>query len=339
MEITQEIDTPFVCHLDAVEGCSLACSFCGIRSIRDNGVTETSGHGKNSSPYRYIEVETVEHVAKQAAALGWNPRWEFALHGEPTVHKDLPGLIAAVKRHHPKGYIVVTCNGSGLLTHAVEKIEALFNAGLNTLALDDYRHSGGWVTKIMKQVREGYEMDDILSSKSVPFDFYNYPEQPEGNLHHRHNGRKLVVVHDISDNTTGNHQLTNQGGSALATPKIDLHQRCAKPFREFNVRWDGNVAICCEDWQGQYKIGNVKETPLQDLWMHPRFEAARRRLYEGKRDFGPCRGCDVRSTRIGLLPDKKGKAEMPPSDDESAKYIQQALAGKVFSIKLGKEDV
>lgn len=329
------VDPPFVVHLDAVEGCDLACNFCGINSIRDNGVTgPDSPHGKNSAPYRFADVATVEHVARQAAELGWNPRWEFALHGEPTMHKNLPGLIAAVRKHHPKGYTVITSNGAGLIKDAAPKVRALFDAGLNTLALDDYKHAGGRVDKIVAQLSDTYLQTNRIS-------MWQYPAQPEGNIHRRHHGRMISVVHDISDNSTGNHQLTNQGGSAFATGMTAVPQRCAKPFREFNVRWNGAVALCCEDWKGQHKIGNVNDTPLNDLWWHPRFEAARRRLYTGNRDFGlaaPCTNCDVKSKRIGLLPDKLGKSAMLPEDDESKKHIRAALAGKVFSIKLAKGD-
>ena len=55
-------------------------------------------------------------------------------------------------------------------------------------------------------------------------------------------------------------------------------------------------------------------------------DAARRRLYIGLLDFGPCAGCDSRSHRSGLLPDPAGRHEMPPPNDDSAAAIVRATS-------------
>jgi MoaA/NifB/PqqE/SkfB family radical SAM enzyme len=331
MKINTEVPAPYAIQLEPVEGCSLGCSFCAIQSIRDNGASADKGvHGKNSAPYRFMPVSTVERVAEQAAELGWNPRWEFAMHGDPSMNKSLTEMIAVIRRHHKRGYIMVTSNGSGFLKDTQDKVEALFDAGLNTLALDDYEHSGGWVPQIVKTLGARF----CLERNIAP---YRYPRELDGNPHRRHHGRKLVVINDISHNEDGTHQLTNQGGNSFSAGAL-LEERCAKPFRELSVRWDGNVALCCDDWPGIYKIGNVNTMPLDEIWYHPRFEAARRRLYAADRSFGPCDGCNVRTKRNGLLPDKLGKGDMLPPDAESNQLIKEALRGKVFTIKLAKGD-
>lgn len=337
MNINKDVPTPYAVQLEPVEGCSLACSFCGIQSIRVNGADADLGiHGKNSAPYRFMELETLEKFVREAAVAGWNPRWEFAMHGDPSIHPKLTEMIALVRKHHPKGYIMVTTNGSGLLKDTTVKIAAWFKAGLNTLALDDYKHSSTngkptWVTQIRNAIA-----DDVLGEKN--YDVHEYPKDPEGNPHHRHRKAKLVFIHDISENTTGNHTLTNQGGASFSKLKGNLEERCAKPFRELSIRWDGNVAICCDDWPGQYKIGNVNSLTPDEIWYHPRFEAARRKLYAADRNFGSCKGCDVKTARNGLLPDKLGKSEMAPVDDETRGYLRDALRGKVFTIQLAKGD-
>lgn len=330
MKVNRHVDPPFAIQIEPTEGCSLACSFCGIQSIRDNGAdAEANTHGKNSAPYKFMDVKTVRVVAKQAASLGWNPRWEFAMHGEPTMNKSLAEMFAAVRKYHPKGFIQLTTNGSGLLKDAPAKIQSYFDAGLNTLALDDYKHSGGWVPDIVKQLK---------AAKEFTIPLYRYPRDADGNPHRRHNKAFVTVLNDISENTTGNHKLTNQGGNSFKASTKSLEQACAKPFRELSVRWDGNVALCCDDWPGKYKIGNVHEVALEDIWYSEEFEAARRRLFLGDRNFGPCKGCDVKSTRVGLLPDKLGKHRdtMLAPDDESHAVLKRSLKGQVFTIKIDK---
>lgn len=317
------VDPPFSVQLEPVEGCSLACSFCGIQSIRENGADAVTGvHGKNSAPYRFMEEDTLKRVIFDIKRLKWNPRLEFAMHGDPSMHPNLPRLVyIARKILGKKAHIQVTSNGSGLLTP--EKVKALMEAGPNILALDDYRHA-----KFMPKIKE-FIWD-------VGYTVYEYPKDKEGNPHHRKSGQRIVLINDISENTSGNHQLTNQGGNSFSAVKEPLQRRCAKPFRELAVRWDGNVAICCDDWPGTYKIGNVNDLALEEIWLHPKFEAARRRLYAKDRDFGPCRGCNVTTMRDGLLPDKMGKGEMKPPTEASEKALRAAMRGRVFTIKLDK---
>lgn len=332
MEINLDVPPPYAIQMEPAEGCNLACSFCGIQSIRNNGADAELGmHGKNSAPYRFMTLETNERIAEQVAHYKWNPRIEYAMHGEPTMNTQLTEMIATMRKHNPKVYIMVTSNGGGLVKNAHNRIAGMFEAGLNTLALDDYKHSNGLMQRVLDQ----------LDHDLAPWRVHLYPQDPEGNPHHRHNKRKLVIINDISDNSTGNHQLTNQGGASFASKLEPLAQRCAKPFRELSVRWDGSVAVCCDDWKGSYKVGNTNKESLSDLWYSERFEAARRKLYASDRNFGPsgpCTGCDVRTYRNGLLPDKLGKSEMLPEDDETRAVAKQAMRGKVFTIMLGKGD-
>lgn len=306
-------DAPFAVQLEPAEGCTLACSFCALQTIRDNGADWRTGmHGKSSPPYKFMHVDTVRAVARGIAALGWNPRIEFAMHGEPTAHPDLAGLIAVVRAALPRAYILLTTNGSGLTKPG--RIGTLFDAGLSTLAFDNYKHAP-WSARVLAELIN-YTNDEFVA-------LYRYPAHKAGNPHQRAPGLRVVIMQDISQNTDGTHQLTNQGG--LVGAEESSEQRCAKPFRELSIRHDGTVALCCDDWRGQYVIGNVLELGIEGVWQHPRFEAARRVLYRGERAFlAPCAGCNVRTYRNGLLPDKFGKKEMPAPNDATMKLIGEA---------------
>jgi MoaA/NifB/PqqE/SkfB family radical SAM enzyme len=104
-----------------------------------------------------------------------------------------------------------------------------------------------------------------------------------------------------------------------------------------SIRWDGNVALCCNDWRGYYKCGNILEQTLEEVWNSPAFDAARRRLYNGDRDFGACKGCDQTSYRVGLLPDAKGLDEMPYPNAESEAAMAEALSGEPYTAPVKRE--
>ena len=108
-------------------------------------------------------------------------------------------------------------------------------------------------------------------------------------------------------------------------------QACVKPFREFSIRWDGSIAVCCNDWRGEYKIGNIHDTPIEELWQSDPMQAARRFLYNGKRDIDPCRNCDWSGFRLGLLPDPLGKHSLPMPTETDYKIAEDAMAGAPFT--------
>lgn len=298
---------PFCIQVELAEGCNLQCSFCGIQGIRE----------KAGGPYKFLDLEVAKWVAYRIAEAGWAPRIEFAMHGEPTWHPDYIGVVRVFRGYLPKSQLMMTTNGGGLLRPpgATANINALLDAGLNILALDDYKH-----VRLVPKVRESYQ---------GPHTILDYPADRSGNPHVRRpvSAKIITVVKDITDATTGTHSvLNNHAGCAFPKNDSAFGKPCAKPFRELSVRWDGNVAVCCNDWRGEYKCGNIVQTPLQELWANKFFDAARRRLVRGLRDFGPCAGCDALSYRPGLLPDPKGKETMPEPDAASQAAVREALA-------------
>jgi hypothetical protein len=299
--------SPFSVQVELAEGCQLACSFCGI-----NGIRESPG-----KEYKFMTQVTLTSLITQIKNFGWNPRIEFALHGEPTMHPQYLDMIKLAYEIQPKLHLMMTTNGGGLIRGDIPKnIQGLFQNGLNILALDDYVG-----IKIVGKIRP--HLDEIC--KDLGIRWYEYPRDPEGNPHQRGNVF-ITILKDISQSTSGTHShLSNHTGAAGPLDLSSNGKRCHRPFREMSVRWDGNVAICCDDWRGKYKCGNVVTDGLEAVWLSPQFEAARRKLLRGERDFGPCLGCTSQSLRVGLLPDKKGQDRMDPPDEESNTWIQQAL--------------
>ncbi|TXH54319.1 MAG: radical SAM/SPASM domain-containing protein [Desulfurellales bacterium] len=304
-------DPPFCIQVELSEGCNLRCSFCGINGIRTAERT-----------YKFMTQKTAHAIASQIAALGWNCRIEFAMHGEPTVNPEAAEIVGVFRTHLPKASLLMLSNGGGLVDDPKNKIEALFAHGLNTLGLDEYQNVK-LVPKILEKLRAAPH-----SPSRVGFDFYVYPDQPDGNPHKRQapKARRLVHIRPIDVQSKGTHAtLNNHAGSGAPLNTRAAGKPCAKPFRELSFRWDGATSVCCNDWRGVLPAGNIHKEGLEGIWYGPIMEAARRKLVLGQRDFGPCNGCDALSYRTGLLPDKKGAVTLPkPSkaDNEllSAKY-------------------
>lgn len=318
-------DPPYCIQVELTEGCNLGCSFCGLQHIRDNGANGPEDkHGK-ASFMKFLTVEKAEVIASRIAEAKWTPRIEFAMHGEPTMNPDYIEIVGVFRKHLPKASLQLTSNGGGLLKGQgfSSNINALMEAGLNILSLDNY---------------DGIRIvDKILQGYNGPHRVWKYPQELMGNPHRRRKPHEhdIVVIQDIEAATKGNHSiLSNHTGGSFPLNDKMAGKRCAKPFRELSVRWDGNVAMCCNDWPGRYKIGNLLETAISELWLGEAFQAARQALYHGQRTFTPCKGCDHVSYRPGLLPDAKGKETLPAPDAQTWAVIEKHTSGEPYTPKV-----
>jgi radical SAM protein with 4Fe4S-binding SPASM domain len=316
-------EDPFNVTLELTQGCNLHCPFCAMPAIQDK-----PGRG-----YKFMEEKTITNVMQQIAKMKWNCRVGFAMRGEPTMHPNYTGMVAIVRQHLPKAHITMLTNGGGLVRKPgpVANVVGLFNAGLNVLGLDDYQN-----VKFVPKIIEAINQEGNLISGSdhrLGFKFYKYPQDLKGNPHiRRPRGTKtLVQIRDIAaqdaDKKIGTHgKLFNYAGLSFKPNDSMAGKRCHHPFRQFVVHWDGNVPLCCNSWDSPYNCGNVNEQSMESIWQGNAMGAAREMLIKGKREFTPCKGCDHRSYRVGLLPDLMGKGRLHTPDAQTAKDIQAALA-------------
>lgn len=311
-------EPPFCIQIEMTEGCNLRCPFCGLNGIR----------GKENN-FKFMTVELAERIASEIARLGWNCRLEFAMHGEPTMNPDCIEIIGIFRRHLPKANMLMETNGGGMLKDPAAFIQDIMEAGLTTLAIDEYQQVP-IAEKIWRKLFNDFD-DDFAFLGGRYFagaQVLNYPDAgPIANPHQRSRGKRIIRVRPIDVSTSGTHStLSNHCGAGLPKNDSAVGKKCAKPFRELTVRWDGWVTICCNDWRGEMPVANVADTKLDDVWQHERFQAMRKKLYKGDRSSGACVGCDYTSYRIGLLPDKKGKMDLDEPNARDLIVIDEMLA-------------
>lgn len=299
-------DPPFCVQIEMTEGCNLYCDFCGLQGIRSKEV-------KN---FKFLTIKLAERISSEIAKAGWNSRIEFAMHGEPTMNPKFTDVVSVFRSNLPKSQLMMTSNGGGLL--GSKMIEKLFDAGLNVLAVDCYEY---------------VKIGDKLKKRKYeePIDVHRYPEELSASPHKRW-GKKdkvLIFVKDISSANDGNHATLNNHCGAGAPPNNKAQgKQCAKPFRELSIRWDGSIAICCNDWRGEYKCGSIKRQAIDEIWQGRHFQTARKYLYHGRRELKPCEGCDALSYRVGLLPDKLGKKKLPKPNYNDKTIVKRATSGR-----------
>lgn len=298
---------PYSIQIELNEGCNLGCSFCGLRGMREKG----------TQPWYRMKKETAERIIAEIKRVGWHSRIIFSMHGEPTLNPNVTKIIAMFRKAFPTTVMSMMSNGYGIV-HGFgdisteqtisERVGKLMEAGLNDLIIDYYSAKGD--AKTIEDALKGSEFKIEHLASKVP-------------LYSPRAGHFRVLFNPpIQKEKAINRHLCNHCGAAGPLDMSYQGKRCARPFRELAIRYDGSVAICCNDFRGEYPIGNIMEQSIEDIWYSKRFEAARILLYAGERSFKPCYGCNALSHRVGLLPDGRGKEDMPEPNDKILNYAR-----------------
>lgn len=292
-------DPPFSIQVEFTEGCNRGCNFCGLRGMRKTG----------TEPYYFMTKETAIQIVDEIARVGWKSRIIFSMHGEPTLNKNWLKIIRLFRAKLPNAILSMMTNGQGIVTNDPEDFEAILSkirkSGLNDLIIDMYTPND-----------DGHAIRTMCNSTGTPYEVLDKGVPLYGNSHSKF---RILFNPPIQtdEGAAINRHLCNHCGAAAPLDYAYEGKRCARPFREMTFRYDGSVALCCNDFRGQYPIGNIMERDIESIWQDKRFKAARILLYAGERGaFVPCKGCNALSHRVGLLPDLKGKQEMPEPTDK-----------------------
>jgi radical SAM protein with 4Fe4S-binding SPASM domain len=69
---------------------------------------------------------------------------------------------------------------------------------------------------------------------------------------------------------------------------------CRPLLDHLAVLWNGDVTVCCSDFDGRLAIGNVNEKSLQELWVNEQHKKYQRAHLLGQFDSIPlCATCDA----------------------------------------------
>lgn len=285
---------PNTFKIELVEGCNRMCSFCGIHTMWKK---------KEHRVLKFMDLKLVEQLAVSIRGFPGceKKRMEFALHGEPTLHPDAPKAIEIFRSYLPQIQILFTTNGLSFIQRGNEYVRKLFKAGVNFMLVDTYTER----PKIMS----------VLKRSAVPlYSFFNN-DTPFPYQYHGSNVQAIIDMDDLGSKSgiKVTKKLENHGGNGNVRALMSfgvlplnapLQKKCARPFREMAINYDGSVTICCVDWCHELIMGRFPEDgSLEDIWYGEPFQHVRSLLKVNKRGFIPCQRCDYRGGfRLGLLP-------------------------------------
>ena len=230
--------------LETRTDCNGHCSFCP--------------HAFNKKPLHIMKWNCFTTIIDQLVEIGYNGRVALMVSNEPLLENRLVKMVRYAKHRSPRLFLDVTSNGR-LLT--LEKVDELFDAGLDNLNVNDYRS-----------------------------DRDKYPERMTGNIARvaeaYGNNPKLTIQFRRTDE-----RLPNYGGNIPQVLNVPDLGFCNFPFRKVVVAYNGDVLLCCNDFMYNTEFGNIMQKRIDQCWNDPRLDAIRFVLLEGHR-VGLCGRCN-----------------------------------------------
>jgi radical SAM protein with 4Fe4S-binding SPASM domain len=261
-----------------------------------------------------MEEDIFKRIAGEAASLPQLSRVIFELHNEPLLDDRIFTFIKYFKSLNPDKSCAIVTNGELLnrfsSTDIIQSNLDSLIVSLNAYSRKIYEaiNRGLSYTKVMRNI-SSLLSDQNLKQKlmlSYVTAEQNVQEIQEATQHWKKQGVKTRVM-TITNRAGsledyGRLRLKNAEGLGSLLSRIGKrltsHARgfigCELPFYQMNILFNGDVIICCHDWERTTLVGNIRDNSLRQIWNSERMNEIRR-LVIAKRyeQIGSCRECSI----------------------------------------------
>jgi MoaA/NifB/PqqE/SkfB family radical SAM enzyme/glycosyltransferase involved in cell wall biosynthesis len=268
-------------------GCNLRCAFCDLYD----------------HPERMDVAGRLPTLLDQAVRIG--TKVAVFTGGEPFLHRELFDAVRMAKERglgtnvttngtlverrwrqlHASGLdsISVSLDG-GPATHDALRGRAGTHAkalrSIERLCADGRIHTAVYFVVTNRNVQELVQVYEQVRELGASFDFWPVNDAPDLAL--RDPDRVRIYLDAIEHIAAGDPDVAAR--RAYVERGVDYHAgrlarvRCLGLVDQYGIDWKGDLQPCCVWGEPGLKVGNVFETPLDELWTAPATQAARERI-------------------------------------------------------------
>ena len=277
--------------LEAHTVCNQGCYFCPV------SIKRRSDH--------FMEMELYEDIVRQLAEFRSTIVGVSMInYNEPTVDRRFLDQVRLLKKYELPPAVLT--NGSGLTP---SKVDGLMEAGgigylsVNLSTLDRERYArdreGDHLPVVLRNVdymalRELAPRMEIVVLGRGDDEHQRDFEEIEGRYGHSHFAvLKYEVMNRAGHVDIGQHRTEVIGNLA------GCEQTGSRPLQWAHINPFGQIVLCCQDYDEQYVVGDLREESLRDVLAGEKLQQLRRWAYgldEAPDDF-ICRNCIYALTR------------------------------------------
>lgn len=267
-------------NIELTNHCQLACVMCPHQLMtREQG---------------FMSWNTLEKIVKES--VGRTKTCFAHMFGESLLHSDVDKMLAYIKTETGM-HITLSTNGL-LLTE--EMSEKLFDSGLDKLVLMvDSLHKD-----IFESIRVGSHFETVVRNIDHCIEIRRRRKDVNTRLQIEminmyvnagefgdFKAKYALLVEDIGLCVAKT--FTTYGGSIpVMASRCDSPKSCLVPNCSMAIYWNGDVVLCCSDYDGKIILGNVLEAGIEEIWNSDRYEKYRAMII--RRDFAKislCKEC------------------------------------------------
>ncbi len=200
----------------------------------------------------FMEMELFKKVIDELKSIGYKGDIVHHFYAEPLLDKRLEKFLEYEKNKLPNSKVRIYTNGDFLTK---KRFKSLVSAGVDSF----------YVTLHMEKENPGF------------MKFYN-------SLSNK-NQSKIILRRLYPESL-----LSSRGGLVEVKHK-EIKKFCGFPSHNVVIDVHGNFVLCCEDYFGKNKWGNVKEESIMEIWNKKRFRKLRRDTMKGKFELDICKHC------------------------------------------------
>jgi len=289
--------SPVSISFEPTTSCNLRCPECpsGLRSFtRPTGILPDN-----------LFKQTIDELHRNLLYL------IFYFQGEPYLH---PRFLELVQYAAGKGIYTATSTNAHFLND--DNARKTVESGLDRIIIsidgttqDTYAayRVGGNLNKVLAGTRNLVKWKKALKSTTPYIIFQFLVVRP--NEHQLEEVKALARELEVDDVWFKTAQIYDYAQGSPLIPTIDYYSRyknngdgsyaiknkllnhCWKMWHSCVITWDGLVVPCCFDKDGEYRLGDLKNQPFQQLWRGTAYKNFRKSLLKSRNEIEMCRNC------------------------------------------------
>ena len=280
---------PRVIQIQTRTGCNADCVFCPYGATAESQPRGTMEWGL----FRKIVDESAGHRVRRISPYLMN---------EPLLDPEIAERIATINRVNPRARVTLSTNGSLLTAPVVERLLDL-DGGVHELAISiqgidpgayagtmrggmNLRRTMANVDHLVREMRRRRARRPAVWITMVDTGLIDAPRAME-----YWRGRGLSARCTRLENRGGN---VREAENFTRGRRMDCYSGCTRLFKQACIKFNGEVVLCCTDYESRVVLGNVRERSLREVWNGEAAASIRAKFLSGQIGEIPlCGACKV----------------------------------------------
>jgi len=291
-------------------GCNADCIFCPYGATADG------------QPKGRMEWDLFRKIVDESARYRVR-RISPYLMNEPFVDRDIFKRIRYINRVNPRAKVSLTTNGSLLTPPVVEQLLDL-GEGMHELAVSI---QGIDPEAYEKTMRGGLKFDHTMANVDHLIEAMRRRRAARPALWITMvdteiiDARKAAAYWRSRGVNARYTMLENRGGNIANAESYAHHRRmdyfsdCTRLFKQAYIKFNGDLVLCCTDYDAKVILGNVREKSLHEVWNGEVATEIRRKFLSNLiPEISLCSVCKVdRETEVDVESSRPVSIRLPPA--------------------------